>query len=152
MDGSAGTDPKVRRYIVMLLLAAVTSGSLVGILRASGGDRICGMRLREVLVDAGYFRTLYDYHYWARDRLLRAAEGMTADEYGANNGFTYNGLRPMLTHTLNAEVAWLNRMRGETAERLEPPTEEALPTVEALAARWAEVEAVQRAFLADLRD
>ena len=98
-------------------------------------------------MDPDYFKTVFDYHYWARDRLLAAAQGMTAEEYGADCGFTYPSLRSMLTHTLAAEVAWLNRMRGETAERLEPPTEEALPSVETLTGRWAEVESVQRAFI-----
>jgi uncharacterized damage-inducible protein DinB len=105
-----------------------------------------------VLVDAEYFRTLFDYHYWGRDRLLAAAEGLSAEEYGAPNGFSYDGLRPLFTHTVATEIAWLNRMRGESATRLEPATEEGLPTFEALVARWREVEAVQRAFLQTLRD
>src|SRR6187402_1880766 len=103
-------------------------------------------------MDAGYFKTLFDYQYWARDRLLAAAKGMTAEEYGADAGFTYPSLRSMLTHTLGAEIAWLNRMRGETAQRLEPPAEDALPSVEALTARWAEVEPVQREFIDELAD
>jgi uncharacterized damage-inducible protein DinB len=105
-----------------------------------------------VLVDANYFRTVFDYHYWARDRLLAAAGGMTAEEYGADAGFTYPSIRSMLTHTLGAEIAWLNRMRGQSAERLEAPTEEALPSVEALTARWAEAESAQRSFLSALQD
>jgi uncharacterized damage-inducible protein DinB len=105
-----------------------------------------------VFVDVDYFRSVYDYHYWARDRLLAAAQGLSEEEYGAECGFTYPSLRSMLTHTLGAEVAWLNRMRGESAERLAPPTEDTLPTVPALAARWVEVEAVQRAFINGLSD
>ena len=103
-------------------------------------------------MDTDYFRTLFDYHYWARDRLLGAAQGMTAEEFGADCGFTYPNLRSMLTHTLVAETAWLTRMRDENAKRLEAPTEEGLGTIDALVARWAEVEAVQRSFLDGLKD
>jgi uncharacterized damage-inducible protein DinB len=103
-------------------------------------------------VDAEYFRTVFDYQYWARDRLLAAADGMSADDYSAPNGFSYDGLRSLLTHTLGTEIAWLNRMRGESATPLEPATEETLPTVGALTRRWAEVEAAQRDFLRTLKD
>ena len=33
--------------------------------------------------------TLYDYAWWARDRLLEAADGMTDEEFGKEIGFTY---------------------------------------------------------------
>ena len=51
-------------------------------------------------MDADYFKTLFDYQYWARDRLLAAAHGMSADELGAPNGFSYDGLRSLFAHTL----------------------------------------------------
>ena len=44
---------------------------------------------QEGTVDADYFRLLYDYGYWARDRLLKAADGMTEAEYAAPNNLTY---------------------------------------------------------------
>jgi uncharacterized damage-inducible protein DinB len=106
-------------------------------------------------LEAGYFRTLYDYLYWARDRVLAAASGMTEAEYAKPNGFTYGSVRGILTHALSGEHIWLARCRGEAGAPIGPASllkEEDLPTVEALSERWREEEAKQRAFLAGLMD
>ncbi len=103
-------------------------------------------------MDADYFRTLFDYQYWARDRLLAAAHGMSADELGAPNGFSYEGLRSLIAHTLGTESVWLNRMQGGAGRTLEPPTEDDTASVDSLVAKWAEVESAQRSFLESLKD
>jgi uncharacterized damage-inducible protein DinB len=103
-------------------------------------------------LNADYFRTLYDYHYWARDRVLAAADGMTEDEYGRETGFTYKSIRGMLTHTLTAEIMWSGRARGETPNFADLPNEQSLPTVEALSERWAKAESLQRSHLQSLQD
>ncbi len=59
-----------------------------------------------------YFRSLFDYGWWARDRILAAADGLTEAEYGRPNGFTYGSLRGILTHTLDAEALWVGQVRG----------------------------------------
>src|SRR5688572_16274255 len=102
-------------------------------------------------MDVEYFRTLFDFTYWARDRLLAATEGMTEEEYAAPNGFTYKSLRGILTHALSAQESWLRRARGEVSGVIDRSTlasEENVPTIEALRSRWAEEEAKQRAYLA----
>jgi uncharacterized damage-inducible protein DinB len=96
-----------------------------------------------------YFRTLYDYTYWARDRVLNAAAGMSDEEYARPNGFVYGSVRGIFTHCLAAETSWLARWQGETPTPLPP---EELTSVEALASRWRELEAQLRAYLASLSD
>lgn len=32
-------------------------------------------------MDLSYFRGLFDFHYWARDRVLTAVEGLSAEQY-----------------------------------------------------------------------
>jgi len=103
-------------------------------------------------LDADYFRTLFDYQYWARDRLLAAAVGMRADELGAPNGFSYDGLRTLFAHTLGTEVAWLNRMQGGAGRSVDPPTEDETANVDSLVAKWSDVESAQRSFLESLKD
>jgi uncharacterized damage-inducible protein DinB len=103
-------------------------------------------------LDAQYFRAMFDYHYWARNRLLEAADGLNDEDYGKPNGFTYGSIRAVLTHTLGAEVIWLNRMRGDGAPPLAPAREDDLPSLDYLVARWSEVESAQRAFLENLKD
>jgi uncharacterized damage-inducible protein DinB len=100
-------------------------------------------------MDAEYFRTLYDYTYWARDRILKAADGLTEEEYAKPNGFTYGSIRGILTHCAQSERGYLARWMGEQAE---PITQESAPTIEALASRWRETESRMRAYLASLTD
>ncbi len=100
-------------------------------------------------MDAVYFRTLYDYNYWARDRILGAAAGVSKDEYTRPNGFTYGSLRGILVHTLSGEWVWRSRCQ----DGINPTThlsEDGLPTLDSLARRWAEEEAKMRRFLAEL--
>ena len=101
-------------------------------------------------MDADYFRTLFDHLYWARDRVLAAAESLTDEEYAKPNGFTYKSVRGILVHCLAGESNWLARARGEAP----PPfaREEDLPTVAALKARWQDDESKVRAYLAGLTD
>ena len=101
-------------------------------------------------MDADYFRLLYDYSYWARDRLLAATDGLTDEEYAKPNGFTYGSLRGILAHVLSAEAGYAARWRGETVDP--PINPETLPGLEALAERWREEEAKNRAYLARLTD
>ena len=82
-------------------------------------------------MDAEYFRTQFDFLYWARDRVLAAADGLTEEEYARPNGFTYKSLRGILTHALLAEVLWNSRSRGDVApgERPVLPTEADVPNL-----------------------
>lgn len=101
-------------------------------------------------MNADYFRFLYEYNYWARNRLLAATDGMSEADYGQPNSSNYGSLRAILTHLLTAEAIWLRRWSGgEAGERI---TEEGLPDLAALTARWREEEAKMRTFLAGLTD
>ena len=93
------------------------------------------------------YRRLWDYSYWARDKLLAAAAGMTEEEYAAPTGFVYPSLRAMLTHMVNSESLWLSRWQGLEVERIREPD---VPTLAALADRWSGLEAKMRAFFATM--
>ena len=101
-------------------------------------------------MDAEFIRTLYDYHYWARDRVLVAAQGLSEEDYARPNGFNYGSLRAILTHAASGEAVFLARWKGEEL----PPfvTEADLPTLQALEENWRQSEAKMRAFLATLTD
>ena len=74
-------------------------------------------------------KTLYEFAWWTRDRLLSAAAGMTDEEFGRDNGFTYHSIRGILVHALEAEMIWGSRFRGE--ERPELPGD-SITSVDAL--------------------
>jgi uncharacterized damage-inducible protein DinB len=107
-------------------------------------------------LNADYFRTLYDYLYWARDKVLAAGEGISEEEYAKPNGFTYGSIRGILSHCLGGEVIWLSRARGDVTAGLGPPPgpllPENVPTVEALRTRWQDEESKHMTFLAGLKD
>ena len=99
---------------------------------------------------ADLYRLLFEYTSWARERLLKAAEGLTEEEYAKPNGFNYGSIRGILTHGLAAETGGMRRWTGQMPTR--DITQESLPTVEALAARWAEEVEALKAYLPTLDD
>jgi uncharacterized damage-inducible protein DinB len=96
-----------------------------------------------------YFRFLFDYNYWARDRLFQRVAELSAEEYERPNGFTYGSMRGILVHGLSGEWIW----RGRWQDGISPTrhiTVEDVPTFKDLVSRWAEEESRMRRFLDDL--
>ena len=54
-------------------------------------------------------QTLLDYHYWARDRMLDAAEKLTPDQFGRDLESSFRSVRDTLAHIYAAEWAWCSR-------------------------------------------
>lgn len=105
--------------------------------------------------NADYMRVLFDASYWARDRILTAAEGMTEEEYAKDYGFTYKSLRGILTHALFAENLYFLRLTGTPEPTTDSPewiSEANLPTIEAFKARALDVEKLARSYLQTLTD
>jgi uncharacterized damage-inducible protein DinB len=97
-----------------------------------------------------YFRTLFDYNYWARDRLLTAMRGMTEADFASPNRFTYGSIRAILVHCVDTEYSWLCRLMGGSDAGVIPETELATPQL--LADRWQHEEARMREYLAQLTE
>lgn len=95
-------------------------------------------------------RLLYDYNYWARNRILTAAALVTPEQYAAPAKFPFGSLRGTLLHTLDAEISWRNRFEYErwTDDLLEAD----YPTLTMLQDAWLAEEAAMRAYLARLSD
>ena len=88
---------------------------------------------------------LLDYHYWARDRLLDAAEQLTDDQLHQELGNSFGSVCGTLEHLVSAEAAWCSRWEGEP-----PGAHLALPdfdTVQDVRARWSLEEARVREFV-----
>ncbi len=95
--------------------------------------------------------TLYDYNSWANERLLRAATGVTTEQFSASAAISHGSLRGALVHTYAAELVW--RLRCQ--EGLSPsglPDERDFPTLDSLLKRWREEEKLRQAYLATLQD
>jgi uncharacterized damage-inducible protein DinB len=95
---------------------------------------------------------LFDYNYWANERILNASAALTDEQYAASvPGLSYGSARATLVHALAAERIW----RQRCLEGVSPTTllsEADCPTFAALRALWAEEEAAMRDGLARLTD
>lgn len=95
--------------------------------------------------------TLYEYNYWANNRVLEAAAGLDEDRLFAPAKLSHGSLHGTLVHILAAEWTW--RMRCQ--EGVSPSallSERELPTLEALTTRWQAEEQAMRSFLENLSD
>ena len=91
---------------------------------------------------------MFDYHYWARDRLLEAAALLTPDQFTRAMGSSFGSVRDTLAHIYAAEWAWYSRWVGEPPTALLPP--EMFPDLAAIRSTWIDHEGKMRAFLAGL--
>ncbi|GAC1316076.1 MAG: hypothetical protein NVSMB2_08540 [Chloroflexota bacterium] len=60
-----------------------------------------------------HVRTLFDYTYWARDRLYAAVERVPHDEYVApRTTLDYGSIHKTLLHMYGAELNWFRRLKS----------------------------------------
>src|SRR5438552_2874564 len=101
-------------------------------------------------MDSEYFRTMFAFSYWARDRLLAQVEQLSQDEYTAKRPLDYGSIRATLVHNLSAEAGYVARWSGQPVET--PINEETVPTAAALKARWLDEQAKATKFVGGLSD
>jgi uncharacterized damage-inducible protein DinB len=54
-------------------------------------------------------RTLLDYHYWARDRMLAALDSLPSDQFTRDLGNSFKSVRDTAAHIYGAEWVWYHR-------------------------------------------
>ena len=91
---------------------------------------------------------LLDYHYWAGDRVLAAAETLAPEQFTRNLGNSFPSVRDTLVHLLSADWVWCARWAGETPQAMLDPV--VFPDVASLRAAWTDHERKVRAILAQL--
>jgi uncharacterized damage-inducible protein DinB len=96
-------------------------------------------------MNMGDLHDLLDYHYWARDRVLAAADALTDEQYTRDLGSSFRSVRDTLVHTFGAEVNWYQRWQGTSPTSL-PPFDD-YPDVASLRAAWSTQEARVREFI-----
>ena len=99
-------------------------------------------------MDFQELRTLVDYHYWARDRVLQAAESLTEEQLTRDLGSSFKSVRDTLAHMYAAEWAWCSRWQGRSPTAL--LSADAFPDVATLRAKWTELERSVRGVLEGL--
>lgn len=101
------------------------------------------MRVQDML-------TLYDYNYWANDRILGAAANISQEQWGATSTFPYGSLHNTLLHMLDTEFGW--RMRCQYNQAAPDLSAADLPALDMFKLRWDEEETAMRAYLAAMHD
>jgi uncharacterized damage-inducible protein DinB len=98
-------------------------------------------------------QTLFDFNYWANRQLLAAVATLPVDEFVRPIEITYRNLRGTLVHTLDVELSWRRRLRGEPKEAWDVSLAlDDYPTPDALVEHWSRDEAEMRAWLGSLSD
>ena len=93
---------------------------------------------------------LFDYSYWANDRLWGVLSQLTAEQFTQPVAGSYGSIRNTTVHMLSAEWGWLERCGG--AARGPALNAQDYPTVTSLFDQWRHVEARVREFLSALQD
>jgi uncharacterized damage-inducible protein DinB len=90
-------------------------------------------------------RTLLDYHYWARDRMLDAIAPLAAEQYTRALGNSFSSVRDTAVHIYSAEWIWYTRWVGHSPTS--PIPFDRFADVASLRAEWLESEQNVRAHL-----
>jgi uncharacterized damage-inducible protein DinB len=89
-------------------------------------------------------RTLIDYNYWARDRVLDAVQPLTPEQFTRDMGNSFRSVRDTLAHIYAAEWIWYSRWVGESPTALPPA--DGFPDLASLRGEWRDLEGKIRAF------
>ena len=114
--------------------------------RPVGGRTVGAMRTVDV-------EALIDFTYWADRQILQAATALPVEDFTRSITITYRDLRGTLVHTLDVELSWRRRLRGEPKEIWDTSLSvDDYPTADVLAEHWARDEIETRDWLASLTD
>lgn len=101
-------------------------------------------------MNADYFRMLFDYNYWAHRRVWDCIIQLTDEQFSHDIGYSWRSIHGQVVHTMGAEWIWFSRIQGTSPTAMFK--NEDYPTRDAVRARWDEIEANARAYLANLED
>ena len=94
-------------------------------------------------------KVLYDYNYWANDKIFRLAQKVTDEQFVTAAAFPHGGLAGTLRHLVSAEATWRARLEGTSLTPLEKGHHH---TLESLEHRRHEEEKAMRTYLEGLTD
>ena len=92
------------------------------------------------------FQTLFDYHFWANERILTCAGRLTPEQFAAAEAVSHGSVQALLYHMLRAGLVWTHVLRVHSAPTTVIQAQD-YSTVAALAARWQAANAELRVLL-----
>ncbi len=95
-------------------------------------------------------RTLYDYLFWAHERMMAPVLELTPEEFTRDLKAGLSSVRDTLVHMMSSEWIWLSRWHGVSpSARLDP---RGFPTLDALEDRWGRIRVELQRFLGQVRE
>lgn len=101
-------------------------------------------------MNTAYFRRLFDYNYWAHQRVWDCVMQLSEEQFTRPCDYSIGSVHAQIVHTMSAEWLWLTRVRGAAIPRIPPPEE--YPTREVIRVRWDEIEREWRSYVDGLKD
>jgi uncharacterized damage-inducible protein DinB len=97
------------------------------------------------MIDVPVIQELYRYNRWANGRVFECVSSLTSEEFVRDLGSSFPSVRDTLVHVVGTEWLWLQRWKVVSPKSTFRAVE--FPRLDALRARWSEVEIEQRALL-----
>lgn len=95
----------------------------------------------------GYIETLWDYNYWARDRIWPCVESISQADFVRPADYSVGSVHEQVVHMMWAEDVWLHRLRGNPTPSY---TAQDYATRPAIWQKWQVIEAGWREYIAAL--
>ncbi len=96
-------------------------------------------------------KALYDYNYWARDRILSTAQQLDQTQLASSAILSFGSVLGTLTHILNAEHIWRARCQlKRSPTSMKYP--ESISTVAKLQNEWQKEEALMVSYISNLSE
>jgi uncharacterized damage-inducible protein DinB len=92
-----------------------------------------------------YLQHLYNFNYWANQRYIKAAEGLTGEQLLHKQGHSWDSVYRVLLHMMSSEWMWLERWNGASPMNFLEPKD--FPTLADIKKYWSELEPRMRAFV-----
>jgi uncharacterized damage-inducible protein DinB len=95
-------------------------------------------------------RTLFEFNYWAKARLMSVLESLSNEQFTKDLGSSHGGIHGTLLHIVGAENIWLSRWTDQTVLKLLDQKD--YPTLSAVRKKWDEVERGMSDFVSSLTE
>ena len=94
--------------------------------------------------------TLFGYDRWANDRLLKAVEQLSTEEFTRRVGGAYDSVRTTLVHIMEVERGWLARCDGDMGWADLNPDD--FPSLESIRDEWKNVGRITHGIISRLAE
>ena len=94
--------------------------------------------------------TLFDYSYWANEKLFEVISQLTPEQFTQPVAGSYGSIRNSLVHMMSTEWGWLDRSGGKPRGPRLSATD--FPTFASVTEQWQRIEGHVRDFLGTVRD